>query len=275
MAKVFLFGTEVFRDSQKEKQMDLQLKGKKVLVTGGSKGIGYACAETMAAEGCSVIHLAARSEEDLANAKRKIESNYDAAVEIHPLDLSIGDNTRALAAACRDIDILVNNAGAIPNGDLLKIDEETWRKAWDLKVFGYINLSRAAYANMKVKGKGVIINVIGAAGERPNFFYIAGGAGNASLMAFTKGLGSRSLKDGIRVVAINPGLITTRRLENQTRRTAERKLGDPERWRELLPSDPAPGEPSDIADMVAFLASDRAKNINAAVITVDGGASAH
>lgn len=271
--KGFFFSLCFSRKRQQETSMDLQLKGKKVLITGGSKGIGQACARTMAAEGCSMIHLVARNEEDLLKAKQKIQSEYAASVEIHPVDLSLGNNVRTLARACGDIDILVNNAGAIPNGDLLSIDEDTWRKAWDLKVFGYINLCRAVYPNMKAKGKGVIVNIIGAAGERPNFFYIAGGAGNASLMAFTKALGSRSLKDGIRVVAINPGLITTQRLESQMRRNAERKLGDQKRWRELLPDDPPPGEPSDIANMTAFLASDLAKNINATVITIDGGSS--
>jgi hypothetical protein len=253
--------------------MDLHLTGKKALVTGGSKGIGLACARTLADEGCGMIHLAARSESDLEKAKQDIESRSSATVKIHPLDLSLGENVLALAGLCADIDILVNNAGAIPNGDLLSIDEGTWRKAWDLKVFGYINLCRAVYPNMKARGKGVIVNIIGAAGEKPNFFYIAGGAGNASLMAFTKGLGSRSLKDGIRVVAINPGLITTQRLESQMRRNAQTRLGDPERWRELLPDDPPPGEPADIANMAAFLASDLAKNINATVITIDGGSS--
>ena len=255
-------------------KMNLNLNGKKVLITGGSQGIGYACAGMLAAEGCSSIHLAARARESLEKAKQTIESKYSTSVEIHPIDLSIGDNTRALAATCSDIDILVNNAGAIPNGDLLKNDEEIWRKAWDLKVFGYINLCRAMYPHFKEKGKGTIINVIGAGGERPSFFYITGGAGNASLMAFTRALGSRSHKDGIRVVAINPGLIKTQRLETQMRRNAESRLGDPDRWQELLPDSPPPGDPEDIASMVAFLASDRAKNINATVVTIDGGAAA-
>ena len=254
--------------------MDLTLSGKKVLITGGSQGIGYACAEIMAAEGCSTIHIAARTKDHLEKAKQTIESKYNTSVEIYPIDLSIGDNARSLAAACSDIDILVNNAGAIPNGDLLKNDEEIWRNAWDLKVFGYINLCRAVYPNFKKKGKGVIINIIGTGGERPSFFYITGGAGNASLMAFTKALGSRSHKDGIRVVAVNPGLIKTSRMETQMRRNAESQLGDPDRWGELLPKSPPPGNPEDIASMVAFLASDRAKHVNATVITVDGGAAA-
>ena len=97
--------------------MDLNLTDKKVMITGGSKGIGRACAQVMAAEGCK-LHLAARGEEDLRKVKEAIESQYGRPVEIHPVDLSSGDNARALAEVCGDIDILVNNAGAIPNGDL-------------------------------------------------------------------------------------------------------------------------------------------------------------
>jgi len=193
------------------------------------------------------------------------------AVTIHPVDLSDGDQARALAATCADIDILVNNAGAIPRGNLWAIEEPRWREAWDLKVFGYINLCRAVYAGMKARGKGVIINVIGAAGERPHIEYVAGGMGNAALMALTRALGARSLKDGIRVVAINPGLIKTDRLEALLRSLAGKQLGDPDRWEELVPSDPPPGEPADIGNFVAFLASDRARFATGTVVTVDGG----
>ena len=101
-------------------------------------------------------------------ASAAIRGRFNVEVAIHPTDLSDGDAARALVETCRDMDILVNNAGAIPGGDIAAIGESTWREAWDLKVFGYVNTSRAAYENMKARGKGVIINVIGAAGERPS-----------------------------------------------------------------------------------------------------------
>jgi NAD(P)-dependent dehydrogenase (short-subunit alcohol dehydrogenase family) len=253
--------------------MDLHLKGKKVLITGGSRGIGRACAEILAAEGCT-LHLAARDEATLRKTKEAIEDRFGADVSIHPTDLSRGENAVALCADCPEIDFLVNNAGAVPGGDLWEIDEARWREAWDLKVFGYINLCRTVYATMRRRGGGVIVNVIGAAGERPRSNYIAGGTGNAALMAFTRALGARSMKDGIRLVAVNPGLIKTERLITLLRSLAQTRLGDPERWPELMPKDPPPGEPEDIAHLVAFLVSDRARYITGTVVTADGGTAA-
>jgi NAD(P)-dependent dehydrogenase (short-subunit alcohol dehydrogenase family) len=253
--------------------MKLNLSGKTVLITGGSKGIGRACAEVFAEEGCR-LHLAARGEEALIQAKAEIESKHSVEVSIHPVDLSQGDKTRELAESCGDIDILVNNAGAIPNGDLWQIEEPRWREAWDLKLFGYINLCRAVYDQMRSRNQGVIVNVIGAGGEKPTFNYIAGGTANAGLMAFTRALGARSLREGIRVVAVNPGLIKTERLEDLLRSTAEKRLGDAGKWKELLPQKPPPGEPVNIAHTVVFLASDCAAYITGTVVTADGGSSA-
>jgi NAD(P)-dependent dehydrogenase (short-subunit alcohol dehydrogenase family) len=253
--------------------MDLNLRSKSVLITGGSKGIGRACAEVLAAEGCS-LHIAARDKTALRQTKDLLESKFGVPITIHTVDLSIGDNARALAKDCPDIDILVNNAGAIPRGDLWQVEEARWRETWDLKVFGYINLCRAVYPQMKARHKGVIINIIGAAGERTRGDYIAGSAGNAALMAFTRALGARSLKDGIRMVAVNPGLIKTERLEALLKSVAQSRFNDPGRWPELMPKEPSPGEPQDVANLVAFLASERAQYITGTVVTVDGGITA-
>ena len=252
--------------------MDLNLRGKLALITGASKGIGLACAKQLAEEGCH-LHLASRTKADLERAKEAIQARHNVSVTIHPVDLSNGDAARSLAAACIDIDILVNNAGAIPAGDLWAIDEARWRQAWDLKVFGYVNMCRAVYPAMKARRRGVIVNVLGTAGERPTWGYIAGSAGNASLMAFTRGMGGSSLVDGIRIVGCNPGLIRTERMETMLRATAEEKLGDAARWQELIPVNPPVGTPEQCADLVAFLASDRASHITGTIITIDGGAA--
>ena len=252
--------------------MDLHLRGKTALVTGASKGIGLACARMLAEEGCD-LHIASRTEADLAKARDEIKARHNVSVTIHPVDLSNGDAARALAAACAEIDILVNNAGAIPGGDLQAIDEPRWRDAWDLKVFGYINLSRAVYPVMAARGGGVIVNVLGLAGERPSKGYIAGSAGNAALMAFTRGMGGTSISDGIRVVACNPGLIETERMTTMLRTRAQDSFGDAERWRELIPKQPPVGTAEQCADLVAFLASDRASHITGTVVTIDGGAA--
>ena len=253
--------------------MDLGLTGRTALITGGSKGIGYASAWSLAREGCDV-HLAARTEIDLDNAKAAISRRFNVSVMIHATDLSHGDNARKLLEDCADIDILVNNAGAIPAGDIQVVHEARWREAWDLKVFGYINTCRAALENMKLRGKGVIVNVIGAAGERPTPGYIAGAGGNAAIMSMTRALGAASSRHGIRVVGINPGLIETQRMMTLARTSAEAKLGDPERWRELIDSTFPPGKPEHIGDMVAFLACDLSSNTTGTIITIDGGSSA-
>lgn len=253
--------------------MDLHLHNRIALITGASKGIGRACALRLAQEGCH-LRLAARTESDLLVVKTEIEDLYDVNVHIIPCDLSQGGQARQLLSNNTDIDILVNNAGAIPNGFIDEIDEATWREAWDLKVFGYINTCREAFQTMKQRSTGVIINIIGAGGERPTPNYIVGGAGNAALMAMSRALGSDSLKFGVRVIGLNPGLINTDRLQTQLRRHAKRKFGDEERWRELINPQLPPGEPKHIADMVAMLASDVSAFTSGTIVTVDGGASA-
>jgi len=144
--------------------MDLKLAGKTALITGGSKGIGRATAEILAAEGCNVI-IVSRTAETLAAVKSAIAQKSNVRVDTVVADLSDSKNVDRLAKDFPDIDILVNNAGAIPGGTLLNVDEATWRRAWDLKVFGYVNMCRAFYALMKARGSGVIINVVGNAAD--------------------------------------------------------------------------------------------------------------
>jgi NAD(P)-dependent dehydrogenase (short-subunit alcohol dehydrogenase family) len=252
--------------------MDLQLAGKTVLITGGSKGIGQATAEVLAEEGCNLI-LVARDAATLEAAAAGIRAKRQVNVRTISADLSSDAAVHKVALEAGELDVLVNNAGAIPPGDLLSIDDTRWRQAWDLKVFGYISFCRLVYAQMKARRAGVIINVIGAAGEKFPTNYIAGAAGNASLMAFSRALGKGAPADGLRVVAINPGPVETDRLIMLRRAEAQQKFGDPERWRELTSSMPfgRAASPREIGNAVAFLASSASAYTTGTVLTIDGG----
>jgi NAD(P)-dependent dehydrogenase (short-subunit alcohol dehydrogenase family) len=252
--------------------VDLQLNGKTALITGGSKGIGRGVAEVLATEGCN-LHLAARTELDLENARAELMADHGVQVTIHATDLSTGEAARELAKETEGIDILVNNAGAIRAGNIEMVDEETWLEGWNLKVFGFINLIRAIYPAMCRRGSGVIVNIIGNAGEHPAANYICGSVGNAGLIALTKALGAESLDHGVRVVGISPGQIATERLERQQRIKAEQALGDGSRWREMLEHLPQsrPGTVEECANVVAFMASPCAGRVSGSILTVDGG----
>jgi 3-oxoacyl-[acyl-carrier protein] reductase len=254
--------------------MDLNLRGRTALITGASKGIGIASAECLAAEGVNVI-LVSRTQADLGAARSRIAGRHNVNVEVHAYDLSDSRTVDKLAEQHPDIDILVNNAGAIPGGDLQAITEQRWRDAWDLKVFGYINMCRRFYAEMKSRQKGVIINILGMAGEKMDRTYIAGSTGNAALMAFTKALGGSAGDDGVRVVGINPGAIATDRLVTLMKTRAQTQYGDESRWEEYLKPLPMgrAGKPEEIGAMVALLASDLSAYTSGTIITIDGGAA--
>ena len=252
--------------------MDLKLSGRRALITGGSQGIGLSIARLLASEGCH-LDLVARSGDDLASVADELRQHHGVEVSVHAVDLAERGRAAELAAICPDIDILVNNAGATPRGTLLDVDEERWRAAFDLKVFGYINLSRAFYRQMKARLGGVIINIIGNGGERLDAGYIAGATGNAALMAFTRALGGASAEDGIRVVGLNPGPVATERLVGLMKSEASKRHGDPTRWREFEAGFPfgRAATVDEIAATVALLASDLSSYTTGTIITIDGG----
>ena len=171
--------------------MDLNLKGKIALITGASRGIGRAVAEALGAEGCDLV-LTSRTARDLDAVKASIEKQNKVTVRTVAADLSDSVTVGRLTNDFPAIDILINNAGAIPGGQLAEIDETRWRVAWDLKVFGTINMTRGFYPLIKARGGGVIINVIGNAALTRDPEYICGATANAGLTAFTESLAARA-----------------------------------------------------------------------------------
>jgi len=234
--------------------MELDLKGKSVLVTGASKGIGQAIAEALAAERCN-LHLAARDEATLRELAGRLTGEHGVSVTVHRCDLGQTGEVEALGRACADVD--------------------TWRKAWDVKVFGYVDLSRIIYPRMCARRSGVIINIVGTAARAPNHRYIAGCMANIALNMFTQCLGGESMRHNVRVVAINPGPTLPGRHLPHIMARAKRLLGDENRWPELHAKLPAgrAGKASEIAEAVVFLASEHAGFISGAILEVDGGHS--
>ena len=252
--------------------MDLKLKGRTALITGASKGIGLAVARVLAEEGCHV-HLAARTRADLLRAAADIRREFGVEAHVHGRDLARLEEVEALGRDCGEVDILVNNAGDIPTGTLAELDSAAWRRGWDLKVFGFIDLTRAIYPNMLARRAGVIINIIGAAAETPNPHYIAGCVGNAALNTFSDCLGAEAMRHGVRVVAVNPGPIMSDRHKAHVMERAAKVLGDENRYLELEAQYPAgrSGHVEEVAYAVAFLASERASHISGAALRIDAG----
>lgn len=259
--------------------MDLNLAGRKALITGGSSGIGFAVAQRFAAEG-AVVRIAARPGERLDKAAAALRAAGAANIRAYGFDLAHAEQRAALVEACGDVDILVNSAGAIPRATIEEMDEKALRESWELKLFGSIDLTRSYFLRMKEKRGGTIINVIGSAGERPDYRFAAGSVANASLMALTKALGGVSPDFNVRVLGVNPGSVGTERTVRQLKRVAAQRFGDEARWVEIdkeMDKTRPFGRiqtPEQMAAVIAFLASDHAQYVTGTTVNVDGGALA-
>lgn len=257
--------------------MDLGLKGKTALVTGGSKGIGRAVAKTLAAEGARVM-ICSRDAGALKQAATDIEREMGGRVETLPGDLSQrAEVTRVAADALTRLgrlDILVNNAGAIKGGDFLATPDEEWMNGWSLKLLGYIRMAREMLPHMQRQGGGRIINVVGAAARNPATTYMMGGTANAALINFTKALADLGARSKVLVTGVSPGPVKTERWDNLMAQQAkaagqETAVYVEERSREFPLGRIA--LPEEVADVVCFLASERASYLTGITITVDGG----
>ena len=252
--------------------MDLQLKDKRVLITGSSRGIGLTIALAFAREGAQPI-LVARDRGNLDKAEQAFAQAGLPKPPAMLVDLSRSGSAEELRALAPDIDILVNNAGAIPGGDIEAVGEARWREAWELKVLGYINMTRVFLPAMQKRGRGVICNIIGMAGAMPRADYICGSTGNAALMAFTHAVGGDSVKQGVRVFGINPSPTRSDRMQGLLEQQAAKLLGDAARWRELTGRYPMGrlAEPSEIAELAVFCSSPLCSYLSGSVINVEGG----
>ncbi len=254
--------------------MDLGLKGKTVVVTGGSKGIGLACARLFLGEGAKV-GITSRDQANIDRAKAELPALFG-----HAADLVDADQAAAMVAAMEKalgpIDILVNSAGAAKRVPPDELNPAHWRASLDAKFFTYINVMDPVVKLMAKRGSGVIVNVIGAGGKVASPTHLGGGAANAALMLVTAGLGNAYAGKGVRVVGINPGLTDTERVADGMKAESRMTGLSPEEARQKNVARIPLGRiatPEEIANAVLFLASSKASYITAVNINMDGGST--
>ncbi len=251
--------------------MRLDLEDKIVLVTGGSKGIGLACAKAFLAEGARVA-ICSRNQANIDAALAELPGALGFAADLSNADAA-ATLLAQVEAAFGPLDVLVNSAGAARRVAPDELTPARWRAALDAKFFSYINVIDPAVKTMAARGSGVIVNIIGSGGKVASATHIAGGAANAALMLATAGLATAYAPAGVRVVGINPGLTETGRVAEGLEATA--KLSGISAEQALAESVAAirmgrMARPDEIADMAVFLASSRASYVSGAIITMDG-----
>ncbi|OUM02425.1 SDR family oxidoreductase [Variovorax sp. JS1663] len=259
--------------------MDLQLSGKHVLVTGGSRGIGLACARGFLREGAQVS-LAGRSQDHLDSALAQLRAEGHTAVRGHAADL--GDAQAALAmldaaeAGFGPVEVLVNSAGAARRTPFDELRPQAWQDAMQAKFFTYIHVMDPAIKRMGARGAGAIVNIIGMGGKVATTTHLAGGAANAALMLATAGLATAYGPRGVRVNAVNPAMTLTDRMAEglaAEARMRQRSEDDVRRDAEARMPLGRIAKPEDIADAVLFLSSPRAGYISGAIVSMDGAAT--
>jgi NAD(P)-dependent dehydrogenase (short-subunit alcohol dehydrogenase family) len=259
--------------------MDLNLAGRVVIVTGASKGIGYACAEAFAAEGAKVA-LVSRSQANLDAALARFPRGASAPITI-AADMTSPDAADEMVARVEktlgDIDVLVSSAGAARRYAPEELNAQAWHDAMDAKFFSYIHPIDAVLKRMLPRGRGSIVNIIGAGGKVATPVHLPGGAANSALMLATVGLASAFGPKGIRINGINPGATLTGRVQEGLRAESRMTgLGEAE----LLSRNEARiplkryGTAEEIARVALFLASEQASYVTGAIVSMDGGASA-
>ena len=252
--------------------MELGLEGKVVLVTGGSKGIGLACASAFAAEGARIA-ICSRSRDNVERACAELKDAFGVAADLTDAEAA-GKMIDTVEERLGPLDVLVNSAGAAKRTPPDSLTPAVWRDALDAKFFSYINVIDPMVKRMAKRGGGVIVSVIGAGGRVASATHLAGGAANAALMLATAGLGATYARKGVRVVGVSPGLTETGRVAEGL--AAEARLAniavDEARRRsvERIPIGRM-ASPREIADAVLFLASAKASYITGVTLSMEGG----
>jgi 3-oxoacyl-[acyl-carrier protein] reductase len=257
--------------------MDLGLKGKVALVTGGSKGIGKAVARGLAEEGAKVA-ICARTQHELSAAAGELAKATGAEIFTVAGDLTKEAAVQKIVDATIEkfgrIDILVNNAGAAPGGLLLDLKEEDWEKALQLKFMGYVRCMKAVIPHMLKQGRGRIVNVVGNDGVKPIGIELTPSAANAADLAVTVALAEQYGRNNICINAVNPGPVATERWDGLVAGIARARKISPEEAQKRAERSIPLGRictPEEVANVVVFVASERASFMNGALITLDGG----
>jgi 3-oxoacyl-[acyl-carrier protein] reductase len=258
--------------------MTSEYKDKVVVVSGGSRGIGRGIAAAFAAEGARTV-LAASSQPNLEAAAEEIGRTAPIRPEIVAADLRGEDGCNAVFRHVSDrlgrCDVLVNSAGATRAGAFLALGEDVWQDGFALKFFGCVRLSRLFWPFLKT-AKGHVVNIIGGAARTPDPEFLIGGAVNAAMHNFTKGLSGLGKRDGVNVNAILPGMTETERVEQLFKQRAEAGKTTVDAVRDaLIAKDGLArlGKPEDVAALALFLTSQRARHVQGTAIAVDGGAT--
>jgi len=256
--------------------MDLGLSGKRVLITGGSMGIGKACARLFAQEGCSVA-ITARTPDVLERTAKEIEEETGSRVLPLPGDMSVqADVERVTAAAIEElggVDVLVTCAGSSPGGLMEDLTDDQWHSSLNLKFMGYVRSMRAVLPHMRERRSGSIVLVVGNDGIKPSYWETTAGAANAAGINVAASMAEQYAPFGIRVNTVNPGPVNTGRWDGLEKAFARDKGVSQEEAHELAVASIPLGriaEPEEVADLVVFLASDRASFVNGSHILIDG-----